>query len=225
VTGVKNGNIWTVVHRERAALARDLETLTPEQWRAPTACAGWDVHDVVAHLVDSARTTRFGFVRDMIVAGFDFDRQNARGVARERHDEAAATLAALRSVLTHTSTPPAPIATRLVEAFVHGEDIRRAVGRTGDYPPAETVQALEFQLRTSVKMGGGKERATGLRLIASDVPFDIGDGFPAARGSALALLLAVSGRPTRPGELSGPGAARLTPDSPQGAAPPGSLGG
>ncbi|MFC4072451.1 maleylpyruvate isomerase family mycothiol-dependent enzyme [Actinoplanes subglobosus] len=222
---MSNGRVWLAVHRERAALVRDLESMTVDLWSTPTACAGWDVHDVVAHLVDSARTTRLGFVRDMIAAGFDFDRQNARGVARERRAEPASTLAALRAVVTHTSTPPAPIATRLVEAFVHGEDIRRAIGHTGDYPVAETVQALEFQLRTSVKMGGGRERAAGLRLIASDAPLDVGGNSPAVRGSALALLLAVSGRPTRPGELSGPGTARLTPGSPPGAAPPGSPGG
>ncbi|SNY67202.1 maleylpyruvate isomerase family mycothiol-dependent enzyme [Paractinoplanes atraurantiacus] len=198
-------SVWTTVHRERAALARDLGTLTPGQWAAPTACAGWDVHDVVAHLVDSARTTRMSFVRDMIAARFDFDRQNARGVARERRAGPRQTLAALRSVVEATSTPPAAIATRLVEAFVHGEDIRRATGLTGDYPAGPVGQALEYQLRTTVAMGGGKQRATGLRLVATDAPVDAGSG-PEVRGSALALLLAVSGRPLRPGELTGPGA-------------------
>ncbi|MEU4689161.1 maleylpyruvate isomerase family mycothiol-dependent enzyme [Actinoplanes sp. NPDC023714] len=200
--------VWTAVHRERAALARDLEKLTPEQWSAPTACAGWDVHDVVAHLIDSAKATRLGFVRDMIAARFDFDRQNARGVARERHPDPADTIAALRSVSDRTSTPPAPLATRLVEAYVHGEDIRRATGLTGDYPPAEVAVALRLQLRTRVAMGGGRERAAGLRLIATDVDFDQGHG-PEVRGTALALLLATSGRPTHPAELTGPGAGKL----------------
>ena len=200
--------IWIAVHHEREALARDLEKLTPEQWNAPTACPGWDVHDVVAHLVDSAKTTRLSFVRDMIAVRFDFDRQNAAGVNRERHPDPADTLAELRTVIARTSTPPAPIATRLVEAYVHGEDIRRAVGMTGDYPVAEVAEALRFQLRTTVKMGGGKERAAGLRLVATDTSFDQGQG-SMVRGTALALLLAVSGRPTDPTELTGPGAAEL----------------
>jgi uncharacterized protein (TIGR03083 family) len=209
--------IWSVVHDERAALARDLAELTPEQWAAPTACPGWDVHDVLAHVVDSAKSTRLGFARDMIAARFDFDRQNAIGVARERRPDPADTLAGLRAVADRTGTPPAPLATRLVEAFVHGEDIRRAVGLTGAYPVAEVVAALRFQLKTSVRMGGGRERAAGLTLVATDTPFttdaaaDENRG-PAAgeiRGTALALLLAVSGRPTAPGELSGPGADQL----------------
>lgn len=204
----RHAAVWSGVHRERTALVHDLETLTPEQWSARTACAEWDVHDVVAHLVDTAKATRLGFARDMIAAGFDFDRQNARGVARERRADPEETLAALRSVVTRSSTPPAAIATRLVEAFVHGEDIRRAVGRNGDYPTDLVAEALQFQLRTTVKMGGGKERASGLRLVASDAPIDWGSG-PQVRGSALALLLAVSGRPLEPDEVSGPGAATL----------------
>ncbi|OJF12869.1 maleylpyruvate isomerase family mycothiol-dependent enzyme [Couchioplanes caeruleus] len=199
---------WAAVHHEREALVRQLHTLAPEQWGAPTACAGWDVHDVVAHVVDSAKTTRASFLRDMIAARFDFDRQNALGVARERCDDPSETLAALQCVVRRTSTPPAAIATRLVEAYVHGEDIRRAVGLRGDYPTDRVAEALEYQLRTTVKMGGGKERARGLRLAASDAQVDSGSG-PEVRGPALALLLAVSGRPLRPGELAGSGAETL----------------
>jgi uncharacterized protein (TIGR03083 family) len=200
--------VWTAVHRERAALVLDLADLTADQWRVPTACTGWDVHDVVAHLVDSAKTTRRAFVRDMVAARFDFDRQNALGVTRERRDDPQDTLAELRSVVTRTSTPPAPVVTRLVEAFVHGEDIRRAVGLRGDYPVEQVTRALRLQLRTTVKMGGGRERANGLQLVASDAPVDSGTG-PQVRGTALALLLAVSGRPPAPGEITGPGAPAL----------------
>lgn len=42
------------------------------------------MHDVVAHLVDTAKTTRLGFVFGLARARFDFDRQNTRGVERER---------------------------------------------------------------------------------------------------------------------------------------------
>jgi uncharacterized protein (TIGR03083 family) len=36
---------------ERGALLALLEALTPEQWAAPTACAGWSVKDLAAHLL------------------------------------------------------------------------------------------------------------------------------------------------------------------------------
>lgn len=204
----RHAAVWTVVHHERAALVRSLETLAPEQWNAPTACPGWDVHDVVAHLVDTAKTTRLRFVRDMVTAHFDFDRQNALGIARERCEDPTDTLAAFRAVVTRTSTPPAALVTRLIEAFVHGEDIRRAVGLSGNYPVEHVAAALKFQLRTTLKLGGGRERASGLRLVTSDASVDSGAGAEVC-GTALALLLAVSGRPVAPDELTGPGAGTL----------------
>ncbi|MGW7361488.1 maleylpyruvate isomerase family mycothiol-dependent enzyme, partial [Streptomyces sp. NPDC054802] len=73
-----------MVHAERAALIEDLARLDDGQWGQPSLCAGWTVHDVVAHLVDTARTTRIGFMAGLARARFDFDRQNARGVERER---------------------------------------------------------------------------------------------------------------------------------------------
>lgn len=42
------------------------------------------VHDVFAHLFDSATTTRVGSVRQMLSARFDFDKANTNGVERHR---------------------------------------------------------------------------------------------------------------------------------------------
>lgn len=198
-----------MVHDERLELVRDLEPLTSQQWRTPSLCPGWDVHDVLAHLVDTAKVTRWGFVRRMAAARFDFDRDNAVGVARERATDPARTLAELRAVLERTSGAPAAPETRLVEVFVHGEDIRRPLGISRAYPTAHVVTALRYQMRTTVKMGGGKERARGWRLVASDADVGRGAG-PEVRGSAVALLLAVSGRPVGVDELTGPGAATFT---------------
>ncbi|MEV6218034.1 maleylpyruvate isomerase family mycothiol-dependent enzyme [Nocardia sp. NPDC051833] len=201
--------IWTVVHAERAALIADLADLPAERWSTPSLCPGWDVHDVVAHLTDDAKTTRLGFVVHFAAARFDFDRFNQAGVARERAEDPALTLAAFRAASGRTTGAPAPKATRLIEAFVHGEDIRRPLGLHRDYPVAPVVTAVRHQLDTSVKVGGGKERARDLRLTATDADLDVGDG-PQVRGSAVALLLALSGRALAAGELDGPGAATLT---------------
>lgn len=189
------GTVWPIVHTQRRALVADLGELRAEQWATPSLCPGWDVHDVVAHLVDTAKTSRLLFVRRLIAARFDFDLDNARGVARERSSDARDTLAALAAVEALTLTPPANLATRLVEAVVHGEDIRRPLGIVSDYPQEAVIAALEYQLRTGVSMGGGRERAGGSRLIADDAGRAWGSG-PEVHGSALDLLLAVSGRPT-----------------------------
>lgn len=198
--------VWPAVHEERRVLLGDLTAARPEQWATPSLCPGWDVHDVVAHLVSSAKTTRWGFVRGMVAARFDFDRDNAAGVARERAATPAGTLAEFRRVVDETKTPPAAPATRLVEAIVHGEDIRRPLGMDRKYPIEHVATALQYQLRTTVAIGGGKQRAAGSRLVATDSGIDVGSGAE-VRGSTLSLLLAVSGRPIDQDEFSGEGAA------------------
>ncbi|MEU8670806.1 maleylpyruvate isomerase family mycothiol-dependent enzyme [Streptomyces anulatus] len=196
--------IWRMVHAERAALTDDLARLDTGQWDAPSLCEGWTVRDVAAHLVDTARTTRIGFVAGLVRARFDFDRQNARGVERERGASPQETLERLRRVASRTTTPPAPLDTRLVEEVVHGEDIRRAVGLVRAYPQEAVVRALRLQARTPASFGGAKERVVRVRLTATDADLSIGEG-PDVTGPVLSLLLAVSGRRAALGELDGPG--------------------
>ncbi|MEU8888617.1 maleylpyruvate isomerase family mycothiol-dependent enzyme [Streptomyces sp. NPDC048442] len=193
-----------MVHAERTALIQDLAPLGDEQWNTPSLCDGWTVHDVAAHLVDTARTTRLGFVSGMVRARFDFDRQNARGVARERAASPQETLERLRRVASRRSTPPAPLDSRLVEEIVHGEDIRRPLGLSRSYPQEAVVRALRLQTRTPASFGGAKELVSRVRLSATDTDLSIGRG-PEVRGTALALLLTVSGRRISPDEVAGPG--------------------
>lgn len=200
--------VWPVVHAERAALIELLETLAESGWETPSLCGDWTVRDVVAHLTDTARTTRLSFVIGLVAARFDFDRQNARGVARERGATSAETLARFRAAARRTSTPPAAKDTRLVEAIVHGEDIRRPLGHVGGYPPAALEQALRYQLKTTVSFGGGKEHVAGLRLVADDAEFAHGDG-PEVSGPLLSLLLVASGRGVALDDLTGAGRAVL----------------
>lgn len=186
-------DIWPMVHAERAALIEDLTTLDDEPWQTASWCAGWSVHDVAAHLVDSALTTRAGFLIGLARAGFDFDTQNARGVERHRGAGPRHTLQRLREVAPRTSGPPGPPETRLVEEVVHGEDIRRPLGLRRDYPVVAVERALRYQVGAPAAVGGAKELARGLRLEATDAELVLGDGEP-VRGTVLDLLLRVSGR-------------------------------
>jgi uncharacterized protein (TIGR03083 family) len=201
-------DVWRLVHAERAALIADLERLVDAQWDRASLCDGWTVHDVVAHLVDSARTTRPRFIVGLARARFDFDRQNDSGVRRERCESPRATLARLRDVAARTSTPPAPLDSRLVEEVVHGEDIRRPLGLIRDYPREAVTRALGHQARTPVRFGGARELLSAVRVTASDSAVSIGDG-PQASGPALSLLLALSGRRVALADLDGPGVGHL----------------
>jgi uncharacterized protein (TIGR03083 family) len=201
-------DVWSMVHVERAALIDDLARLDDGQWERPSLCDGWTVHDVVAHMVNTARTTRLSFVLTLAGARFDFHRQNARGVQRERGASPKETLERLREVATRTSTPPAPLDSRLVEEVLHGEDIRRPLGLTHSYQQEAVVRSLRLQARTPASFGGAKELAAQVQLTAVDADLSIGSG-PEVRGTALALLLAISGRGVALDELHGPGATSL----------------
>jgi uncharacterized protein (TIGR03083 family) len=203
--------IWQAVHAERRRLAADLSDLNDDQWGVPSLCPGWDVHDVLAHLVDTARTGRLAFVRDLLAARLDFDRANENGIAREKRQDPQDTVEALRGVTDLRRTPPADLATRLVEAIVHGEDIRRPLGLTGTYPRPAVARALSYQLRTPVSFGGGRERAAGVRLVdrATGSAWGTGDDLEA---EALDLLLVVSGRHVDRERLGGGAANRFALD-------------
>lgn len=199
---------WPLVHAERAALIDDLTGLGDQRWHQQSLCGKWTIHDVLAHLVDNARTTRTGFLIDLARSRFDFDRYSDRGVRRSRCATPGDTLAQFRRVAQRRCTPPAPIDSRLVEEIVHGEDIRRPLGITRGYPVDSVVRALRSQARTPASFGGAKELLAQVRVTAEDAEVSIGDG-PQVHGTALALLRALSGRTIALADLRGPGLAAL----------------
>ena len=46
---------WAGVRDERVDVLALLRSLEPQQWDAPSLCAGWRVRDVAAHLPDRRR--------------------------------------------------------------------------------------------------------------------------------------------------------------------------
>jgi uncharacterized protein (TIGR03083 family) len=45
----------TLIQAEAERLAQYLATVPPDAWRQPSACQGWEVRDVVAHLIQGAQ--------------------------------------------------------------------------------------------------------------------------------------------------------------------------
>lgn len=91
---------------------------------------------------------------------------------------------------------------------MHGEDIRRPLGTSGDYPPLAVEEAFHYQATTPVSFGGGKQHITGLSLVAEDADVSIGHG-PRVGGPLVSLLLMASGRRAALDDLNGPGVAEL----------------
>ena len=200
-------SIWSTVHAERAALAADLAHLTDEQWATPSLCTEWTVHQVLAHLLSSAKMTPARFFTRFAAAGFRFDRFAAGQVALEGADGPAATLTGFRAAQPRRTAPPGPKDTWLGEALVHGADIRRPLGIPHQYPLDQVARAIAFYARSNAIIGG-RDRVAGLTLKATDVDLTVGDG-PLVEGPAVSLLLAATGRTAALDELTGPGLATL----------------
>lgn len=196
-------SVWPLVHTERAALAADLSCLSAEQWSTPSLCEGWTVHDLLAHQVATARLTALGFFGALIGSGFSFTRFAAKGVAAGKQGGPAATLQAYRDLERATTSPPGPKDSWLGEEIVHGEDIRRPLGLTRDYPLESVVRVLEFY-KSSNALLGTKKRITGVTLRATDTDWSHGSG-PVAEGPAVSLLMVGTGRAAHLADLTGPG--------------------
>jgi len=192
---------------ERAELAAFLATLPPEQWQAPTLCAGWRVRDVVAHVISYDNLGPGGLLALAARGRFRLSQINAAALARYDTRSTQQLLSLLADHLQPTGQPAA-LGGRagLVEALIHHQDIRRALGQ----PRAISAERLLPALRTALIAPdvGGLWRIRGLRLVATDLHFSAGAG-PEVRGPAEALLMAIAGRRAVVGELSGPGQQKL----------------
>lgn len=198
---------WDLIHAERAALADDLDGISDSDWARASLCDGWTVHDVLGHIVVTAKTTPPRFLARFAASGFRFDSMSARAVAAETAGGPAATLAELRAHVDDTTSPPGPVDSWLGETVVHSTDIRWPLGLAHEVPLEAGVRVADFYKGSNLLIGA-KKRVTGLGLRASDVDWSHGDG-PEVNGPILALVMAMTGRPAALERLSGAGLSTL----------------
>lgn len=194
---------WSLIHAERRALLADVEPLTPQQWVTPSLCSGRTVRETLAHMTATARTTRLGFFAKLARAGFRFEVMTSRDIAELTRGTSQDTLDRFAEQLDSTDHPPGPGDTWLGETVVHGEDIRRPLGITRDYPAEALIRCADLYLSSNLLIGG-KRRVAGLALRATDTDWSGGRGAEVS-GPMVGLLLAITGRPAGLAELSGEG--------------------
>ncbi len=200
--------LWAKIHDQRRDVADFLAELQPQQWDAESLCAGWRVRDVVAHMIATARTTQGRFFRDFAGAGFRFNAFAAKNVARYAGMSPEELVAEVRNTAGLTGAPPGPAQTPLSEVVLHSLDISRALGVKREIPADVLVTVADFYKNTQVLIGA-KKRIAGLRLRATDVDWQTGDG-PEVAGPAGSLLLAMAGRRQAVEDLTGPGVEQLS---------------
>ena len=196
-----------LMREERADFAAFLATLTPQQWQAPTLCAQWRVHDVVAHVISYDNVNVRGLLSLAAQGRFRLSRINAAALARYSTRSPEQLLALLNDHPQRRGVPAALVGrARLVETLTHHQDIRRALGLPRPIPPERLLTALRTAMIAPDVAGPWRIR--GLRLTATDLNYSAGVG-PEVRGAAEPLLMAIAGRPAALSELSGPGQAKL----------------
>ena len=192
--------------RNRLEIADLLDTLGPEQWEAPTLCAGWTVRHLAAHLLQPMLV---GFGRFFLVAlrhrgdtAATVDHV-ARTIARREPSE---LIALLRSHAIDRVNPPrvGPMGP-FAETCIHLRDIARPLGLPADARQEDWLDLLRYLTAPDPAPNlVTPERIAGLTLLATDLRWQHGSG-PRVAGSLEALTMAVTGRAAAVADLDGPG--------------------
>ncbi len=198
--------MWAKVAEYRCGLAGALETLSPEQWEAPSWCSGWRVRDVLGHLVHLAEASQGSMGRDVIRHGMRPERALDL-IARQLGDEPVPALAqrlrqAQHGKLHVIGFPPA---VALGDVLVHGNDALRALGLEFGVHPDDAVLVLNTYRRVGGLIFHARPHRN-VRLLATDAQWSCGRG-PEVTGRAIELLMLIANRRQIAQSLSGPGVA------------------
>jgi uncharacterized protein (TIGR03083 family) len=196
-------DLWGTIAKERQALADDLSGLNDTQWKTQSLCDDWTVLEVLAHMSSTPDTTAFNFLPKLAGAGFSLNKLSAKEVARISAGGPASVLAKFKSSVSSRKAPPGPKETWLGEAIVHGEDIRRPLGIKHSYADEALAATAAFYMKSNLVIGG-KKRAAGLTLKATDTNWSAGSG-PEVSGPFASIVIAIAGRKAGLEDLSGSG--------------------
>lgn len=197
------------VRAERLALADLLDTLGIDDWRVDSLCAGWTVHDVLAHITLLPHQTLRETVGRVLRARGDFNLSEADW-ARERAAKfgPAELIGQLRETAGMDSRPAmSGRLDPLVDILVHTQDIARPLGRRHAMPAERVEPALNHVWRAGF-YGKPAKRFGGLRFVATDAEWSAGEG-PDVRGPIGELLMLATGRAAGLAGVTGTGVERV----------------
>ncbi|GAA3467515.1 maleylpyruvate isomerase family mycothiol-dependent enzyme [Nonomuraea roseola] len=201
--------IWAAVEAERRGLADLLGALSPGDWERPSLCAGWRVRDVAAHLALATSVSTGRALVELVRARGSFDRMIHDTAVRHARRPTAEIVEQIRaSAVSRRLAPSTKPLDPLFDALVHGQDIAVPLG-IERVMPLEPARTAADHIWNRGFPFFPQRRFRGLRLVATDVDWSVGEG-EVVRGSIQALLLLVGGRPAALPDLSGAGTAGLT---------------
>lgn len=160
---------------EWESFAALIGSLSPAEWDAPTRCTGWAVRDVAGHVTGSAADSARGTI------GTRTADQQAASLRGHGAADLAETLSAAASRLCpfllslddETWAGPSPVPERSLgngvltlwyDTFVHGDDIRAALGQPSQDGPGLTASVLWLRAELD------RRRWPGAGLLREDLP-------------------------------------------------------
>ncbi|GAA2099266.1 maleylpyruvate isomerase family mycothiol-dependent enzyme [Microlunatus panaciterrae] len=190
-----NEEYWSAVRTVRLRIADLLETLSPAEWESASLCAGWRVRDVAGHLALVPTITTWQMIAAAPRAGFNPNRINTLLARRAGSVPPQRIVTKLRDHADDRTTARA-LDTRnsLFDVIVHSQDLAIPLRRDFPVPVDYTRQGLERVWAMGWPFNASR-RLAGRRLTATDTDWSVGAG-PEVRGSALSLLLLMTGRTT-----------------------------
>ncbi|MHA0288395.1 maleylpyruvate isomerase family mycothiol-dependent enzyme [Mycobacterium sp. C3-094] len=187
--------VWRHIAAQRRELADLVEALDADQpgcWETPSLCAGWSVRHVAAHLTHGTLPVpRMLF--EAARSGFRFNAVVDR-MARTDRRSPAQIAAALRADAESRRHPPGTSAMEpLIDLLVHGQDLCVPLGVDRAMPDDAAVAAAQRVWQMGFPFQA-RRRLAGVRLVATDVDFEVGEG-RTHHAPIRELLMQMTGRP------------------------------
>jgi uncharacterized protein (TIGR03083 family) len=209
---MERDEVWRHIHAERAALADTLGSLTAEQWAHDSACAGWTVKDVAAHVISNPQIG-FGDVARMSMRnlGRGYNAMIFREVKRLGEQQSVgqilADFATYADSRKHVATTT--VIEALIDSLVHHQDIVRPLGLAHEMAPEAAAVAAD-RCRTLSFLMGSRRVVKRVRMVATDTDWTRGRG-PTVEGPMQELLMLCAGRAGDQALLSGDGLEFVSP--------------
>jgi uncharacterized protein (TIGR03083 family) len=201
---------WKLVRQERVDVLSFLRELSAEQWETPSLCEGWKVRDVAIHLLVEEAVSELGLTRTlmkMVRWRFSVDRANAWWVDRNSDRLTSSIVEGFAKTIDDPGRYSRLLGPEvgLRANVIHHQDMRRPLGQGRSIPPERLIAVLNAVVTQKGSRNlGSRERSGSLRLRATDVEWESGDG-PEVSGPGEAILMVLAGRSSALNELSGEG--------------------
>ena len=194
-----------------------LAGLADEQWEQPTLCEGWTVRTMAGHLRPPAATC--GSRRTTASCASSSSHSGTTGMSTAPSTPSPAGSPGCRATRSSTTCarhagdeldpPKVGLMGPFADTCLHLGDVARPLGLPVDVPTEHWVALLDYLVSPEVAPAlAPRDRADGLRLVASDAAWRAGSG-PEVSGPVEALATAVTGRPAALCDLTGDGVTHL----------------